>query len=58
MRALANSEDPDEMPHNSLFAKAKQSSEKYIYNFYLEIRTCDPLLRLLYQTRRRSPSVY
>ena len=41
MRTMANSKDPDEIPHNAatswftLFAKAKQSSDKEI-QWYLE----------------------
>ena len=46
---LANSEDSDEMPHNTafhqgqsaLFAKTKQSSEKEI-QYILEIIACNP----------------
>ena len=45
---LANSEDPDEMPHNAALHRGlhcllrqKQFSEKEI-QFYLEIITCGP----------------
>ena len=48
MHTLANSEYPDEMPHNVAFHKClhclltqKRSSENEI-QFYLEIITCDP----------------
>ena len=48
MRTLANSEDPDEMPHDAAFhqglhclLREKQSSAKEI-QFYLEIIMCDP----------------
>ena len=48
MHLLANSEDPDEMPHNVAFhqglhnlLRQKRSSEKEI-QFYLEIITCNP----------------
>ena len=48
MCILANSEDPDEMPHSVAFHQdlhcllnRKQSSEKIIKS-YLEIITCDP----------------
>ena len=48
MSTLANSEDPDEMPHNvaissgsTLLVRQKVSSEKEIH-FYMEIRACDP----------------
>ena len=48
MSCLANSEDPDEMPHNVAFhldlhclLRQKQSSEKEII-FYIEIIACDP----------------
>ena len=47
MHTLANSEDPDEMPHNAAFhqglhylLREKQFSEKEI-RFLLEIITCD-----------------
>ena len=50
MLTLENSEDPDEMPHNTAFHQGlhnllwqKLSSEKK-YIFYLEIITCDPSL--------------
>ena len=48
MCTLANSEEPDEMPHNAAFhldlqclLRQKQSTEKEIH-FYLEIITSDP----------------
>ena len=56
MRSLANSEDPDEM--------LKIDLQRKKYNFYLEIITCDPSKytmghsKLLYQTRRKNPSVH
>ena len=70
MFTLANSEDPDEMPHNAAFHQSlhclqterqKLSSE---IQFYLEIITCDPSIytidhpKLLYQTRRKNPLVH
>ena len=53
MSTLANSEDPDEMPHNVAFhqglhflPRQKRSSEKEntITYMYLEIINCDPLI--------------
>ena len=71
MCTLANSADTDEMPlyaafHQCLncFLRQKQSSEKEIQFFYLEIITCDPLIytmdppMLLYQTRRKNPLLH
>ena len=50
MRSLANSEDPDEMPHNpafhhgsTLFAMAKTIFRER-NTFYVEIITSDPLV--------------
>ena len=47
MGTLANSEDPDEMPHDAAFhqglqclLRQNQFSEKY--NIFLEILICDP----------------
>ena len=57
MRALANSEDPDEMPHNSPFAKAKQYSEKYIYNFYWKLEPVTPPSFIVSNQKEESISV-
>ena len=49
MHTLANSENPDEMLHNSVFhqclclLRQKLSPEKNV-QFYLEIIICDPLI--------------
>ena len=70
MHPLANSEDPDEIPHNAAFhqglhslLRQEQSSEKEI-QYFLEIITCDPqyiqwtIPSYLYQTRRKNPIVH
>ena len=51
---FANSEDPDEMPHDVAFhqglhflLRQKQSSEKEI-QYFLEIITCDPFIYTMY----------
>ena len=63
MRALANSEDPDELPLNAAFHQGlhrKRFSEKEI-QFHLEIISFDPqyiqwiIPSVLFQTRRKSP---
>ena len=53
MGSLANSEDPDEMPHSAAFhqgryylLRLKRSSEKEI-QFQLEIITCDPSIHTM-----------
>ena len=63
---LANSEDPDEMPHHAAFYQGLncmvRPSEKKPVN--LDIITCDPKIYtmdrpdLLYQTRRKNPLVH
>ena len=48
MLTLANSEDPDEMPHHAAFQLClqclldKNGLQRKKYNFYLEIITFDP----------------
>ena len=53
MHTLANSEDPDEMPHDAAFHQSlhslirqKQSSEKEIH-FYLKVLTCELLIHTM-----------
>ena len=62
MHFVANSEDPDEMPHNVAFHQGLHWStkttfrERKKYNFYLEFITRGPML--LYHTRRKNPLVH
>ena len=69
MHTLANSEDPDEMRHNVAFHQGlhyllRQKTIVREIQFYLEIKTCDPLIdpidypKLMYQTRVKNPLVH
>ena len=72
MGTLANSEDPDEMPHlcgissgSTLFAKKKRSDlQRKKYNNYLEIITCDPWIytmdnpKLIVSYQKKNPFVH
>ena len=70
MSTLANSEDPDEMPHYAAFHHSlhyllgQKRSSGTETQFYLKIITCDPNIYnvpsqcLLYQTRKKNPIVH
>ena len=71
MRILANSEDPDERPHNAAslqglhcLLRQKQTSEREKFNFIVKLQPVTPqyiqwtISSLLFQARRRNLLVH